>query len=108
MSATLTERVRAWVSEERAWARGVVVRSARHSPLSAPSLSSLPHSGIMGISEIIAKPGLINVDFADVRSVMASAGTALLGIGVGSGRSRASEAAMAAMSSPLPSPKTAA
>jgi cell division protein FtsZ len=43
----------------------------------------------------------VNVDFADVRSVMASAGTALLGIGIGSGRSRATEAAMAAMSSPL-------
>ena len=58
-------------------------------------------SGVKGISDIITKPGLVNVDFADVRSVMASAGTALLGIGVGSGRSRASEAAMAAMSSPL-------
>ena len=58
-------------------------------------------AGVKGISDIITKPGLVNVDFADVRSVMASAGTALLGIGVGSGRSRASEAAMAAMSSPL-------
>lgn len=58
-------------------------------------------SGVKGISDIITKPGLVNVDFADVRSVMASAGTALLGIGVGSGRSRASEAAIAAMSSPL-------
>ncbi|WP_413297473.1 cell division protein FtsZ [Synechococcus sp. MIT S9452] len=58
-------------------------------------------SGVKGISDIITKPGLVNVDFADVRSVMASAGTALLGIGVGSGRSRATEAAMAAMSSPL-------
>ncbi len=58
-------------------------------------------SGVKGISDIITKPGLVNVDFADVRSVMASAGTALLGIGVGSGRSRASEAATAAMSSPL-------
>jgi len=57
--------------------------------------------GVKGISDIITKPGLVNVDFADVRSVMAEAGTALLGIGVGSGRSRASEAAQAAMSSPL-------
>ena len=57
--------------------------------------------GVKGISDIIIKPGLVNVDFADVRSVMAQAGTALLGIGVGSGRSRASEAAQAAMSSPL-------
>ena len=58
-------------------------------------------SKLKGITEIITKAGLVNVDFADVRSVMADAGTALLGIGVGSGRSRASEAAQAAMSSPL-------
>lgn len=57
--------------------------------------------GVKGISDIITKPGLVNVDFADVRSVMADAGTALLGIGVGSGRSRSTEAASAAMSSPL-------
>ena len=56
---------------------------------------------VKGITEIITKAGLVNVDFADVRSVMADAGTALLGIGVGSGRSRASEAAQAAMTSPL-------
>jgi cell division protein FtsZ len=57
--------------------------------------------GVKGITDIITKPGLVNVDFADVRAVMADAGTALLGIGVGSGRSRAMEAAQAAMSSPL-------
>jgi cell division protein FtsZ len=57
--------------------------------------------GVKGISDIITRPGLVNVDFADVRSVMSDAGTALLGIGVGSGRSRAIEAAQAAMSSPL-------
>ncbi|MCP9800941.1 cell division protein FtsZ [Synechococcus sp. RedBA-s] len=57
--------------------------------------------GVKGISDIITKPGLVNVDFADVRSVMTLAGTALLGIGVGSGRSRAVEAAQAAISSPL-------
>jgi cell division protein FtsZ len=57
--------------------------------------------GVKGITDIITKPGLVNVDFADVRSVMAEAGTALLGIGVGSGRSRATEAAQAAMTSPL-------
>ncbi|MEO1002707.1 MAG: cell division protein FtsZ [Cyanobacteria bacterium J06638_7] len=57
--------------------------------------------GVKGISDIIVRPGLVNVDFADVRSVMSDAGTALLGIGVGSGRSRASEAAQAAMTSPL-------
>ncbi len=58
-------------------------------------------SGVKGISDIITRPGLVNVDFADVRSVMAEAGTALLGLGVGSGRSRATEAAQAAISSPL-------
>jgi cell division protein FtsZ len=57
--------------------------------------------GIMGISEIIAKPGLINVDFADVRSVMQDAGPALMGIGTGSGKTRAHDAAVAAISSPL-------
>jgi cell division protein FtsZ len=57
--------------------------------------------GVKGISDIITRPGLVNVDFADVRSVMTLAGTALLGIGVGSGRSRAVEAAQAAISSPL-------
>lgn len=57
--------------------------------------------GIMGISEIIAKPGLINVDFADVRSVMSDAGPALMGIGTGSGKARARDAAIAAISSPL-------
>ena len=57
--------------------------------------------GIMGISEIIAKPGLINVDFADVRSVMTDAGPALMGIGTGEGKTRAHDAAVAAVSSPL-------
>jgi len=57
--------------------------------------------GVKGISDIITCPGLVNVDFADVRSVMTEAGTALFGIGIGSGRSRALEAAQAAMNSPL-------
>ncbi len=57
--------------------------------------------GVKGISDIITCPGLVNVDFADVRSVMTEAGTALLGIGIGSGRSRALEAAQAAITSPL-------
>lgn len=57
--------------------------------------------GVQGISDIIMIPGLVNVDFADVRAVMADAGTALMGIGVGSGKSRAREAAIAAISSPL-------
>ncbi|WP_269623514.1 cell division protein FtsZ [Prochlorococcus marinus] len=57
--------------------------------------------GVKGITDIITCPGLVNVDFADVRSVMTEAGTSLLGIGKGSGRSRATEAAQSAISSPL-------
>lgn len=57
--------------------------------------------GVQGISDIITIPGLVNVDFADVRAIMADAGSALMGIGVGSGKSRAREAAIAAVSSPL-------
>lgn len=57
--------------------------------------------GVVGISEIIVKPGLINVDFADVRTIMGNAGTALMGIGTGKGKQRAQDAAVAAISSPL-------
>lgn len=57
--------------------------------------------GVVGISEIIIRPGLINVDFADVRSIMGNAGTALMGIGRGVGKTRAQEAAASAISSPL-------
>ena len=54
-----------------------------------------------GIADIITTPGLINVDFADVRTIMQNAGTALLGIGSGVGENRAQMAARAAISSPL-------
>lgn len=57
--------------------------------------------GVQGISDIITIPGLVNVDFADVRAVMADAGSALMGIGTASGKSRAAESATAAISSPL-------
>ena len=57
--------------------------------------------GVVGISEIIIRPGLINVDFADVRAIMGDAGTALMGIGQSSGKNRAEEAAREAISSPL-------
>ena len=57
--------------------------------------------GVQGISDIITIPGMVNVDFADVRAVMADAGSALMGIGIGSGKSRAKEGAVAAISSPL-------
>jgi len=57
--------------------------------------------GVQGITDLITTPGLINTDFADVRTVMLDAGSALMGIGHGSGESRATEAARAAISSPL-------
>lgn len=56
---------------------------------------------VQGVSEIITVPGLINVDFADVRAVMAEGGSALMGIGRASGDNRATEAAQKAISSPL-------
>lgn len=59
------------------------------------------NQGVQGVSDLITLPGLINVDFADVRSVMADAGSALMGIGYGSGENRAVEAARAAVDSPL-------
>lgn len=57
--------------------------------------------GVQGISELITVPGLINVDFADVRSVMLNRGSALMGIGRGHGDNRAADAAKAAVASPL-------
>jgi cell division protein FtsZ len=56
---------------------------------------------VQGIAELITRPGLINVDFADVRTVMSEMGTAMMGSGISSGEDRASEAAEAAISSPL-------
>jgi cell division protein FtsZ len=57
--------------------------------------------GVQGISDLITLPGLINLDFADVRTIMAEAGPALLGIGMGVGENRAMEAATHAVASPL-------
>ncbi len=62
---------------------------------------SVLNQGVQGISDLIVKPGLINVDFADVRTVMQEAGSALMGIGIGTGENRATVAAQAAISSPL-------
>jgi cell division protein FtsZ len=59
------------------------------------------YQGVDGITSLITTPGLINLDFADVKSIMAGAGSALMGIGLGSGPDRATEAAKAAISSPL-------
>lgn len=57
--------------------------------------------GVQGISDLVTLPGLINLDFADVRTIMSEAGDALLGIGMGVGEQRAIDAARAAVSSPL-------
>ncbi|MGE7922160.1 cell division protein FtsZ [Viridibacillus arvi] len=57
--------------------------------------------GVQGISDLIATPGLINLDFADVKSIMSDKGSALMGIGIASGENRAIEAAKKAISSPL-------
>jgi cell division protein FtsZ len=57
--------------------------------------------GVQGISDLVTLPGLINLDFADVRTIMSEAGKALLGIGMGVGENRATEAAMQAAASPL-------
>ncbi|MDO8610362.1 MAG: cell division protein FtsZ [bacterium] len=64
-------------------------------------IDSVLHQGVKGIAELITTPGLINVDFADVKSIMQNAGTALMGIGVGSGDKRALVAIKQAISSPL-------
>ncbi|UZN00344.1 cell division protein FtsZ [Lysinibacillus sp. MHQ-1] len=57
--------------------------------------------GVQGISDLIATPGLINLDFADVKTIMSNKGSALMGIGIATGENRASEAAKKAISSPL-------
>jgi cell division protein FtsZ len=57
--------------------------------------------GVQGITDLITIPGLINLDFADVRTIMHDAGSALMGIGVAAGENRAAEAAKGAISSPL-------
>ena len=62
---------------------------------------SILGQGVQGISDLITIPGLINVDFADVKTIMTDAGSALMGIGVGSGENRAATAARAAINSPL-------
>lgn len=57
--------------------------------------------GVQGIADLISKPGIVNVDFADVKAILQDAGSALMGIGIAAGENRASEAAKAAINSPL-------
>jgi len=64
-------------------------------------VDSVLGQGVTGISDLITMPGLINVDFADVRTIMSNAGSALMGIGTGVGENRATAAARMAISSPL-------
>jgi cell division protein FtsZ len=59
------------------------------------------HQGVQGITDLITIPGLINLDFADVRTIMRDAGSALMGIGTSAGENRSAEAARGAISSPL-------
>lgn len=64
-------------------------------------IDSVLHQGVKGIAELITLPGLINVDFADVRTIMKNAGNAIMGMGIGSGDKRAIAAIRQAISSPL-------
>ena len=64
-------------------------------------IDSVLYQGVKGIAELITLPGLINVDFADVRSIMQNAGNAIMGMGIGSGDKRAISAIRQAISSPL-------
>ena len=75
----------------------------RHTPLmeAFDLANEVLHNATRGISELITVPGLINVDFADVRTVMREMGDALMGSGIATGENRATEAAHAAISSPL-------
>jgi cell division protein FtsZ len=65
------------------------------------TVDEVMRQGVQGISELITIPGLINVDFADVKTIMRDTGSALMGIGIGSGETRAVDAAKMAISSPL-------
>ncbi|MEK7113568.1 MAG: cell division protein FtsZ [Patescibacteria group bacterium] len=65
------------------------------------SCDNVLRQAVEGISDLITMPGIINVDFADIRSVMTDAGSALMGIGIASGENRASNAALQAINSPL-------
>lgn len=64
-------------------------------------IDAVLHQGVKGIAELITTPGLINVDFADIRTIMQGSGTALMGVGTGSGDKRAIAAIKQAISSPL-------
>jgi cell division protein FtsZ len=64
-------------------------------------IDDILRQAVQGIADLIARPGLINVDFADIKTIMAQSGPAILGIGIAAGNSRARDAAVAAIQSPL-------
>lgn len=64
-------------------------------------IDSVLYQGVRGIAELITEPGLINVDFADVKTIMSNSGSALMGIGISSGDARAMKAVQEAITSPL-------
>ncbi len=78
----------------------VVERRDQH-PRGVPEADNVLRQGVQGITDLITIPGLINLDFADVRTIMQDAGSALMGIGEAGGENRAAEAARHAISSPL-------
>lgn len=80
--------------------RGIASKNARLLDMFKKADEILHHS-VKGITDLIMVPGLVNLDFADVRTVMSKSGMALMGIGVSSGESRAAEAAERAISHPL-------
>lgn len=65
------------------------------------TVDDILRQGVQGISDLIVQPGIVNVDFADIRAIMVDAGSALMGIGIASGEERAMEAARQAINSPL-------
>jgi cell division protein FtsZ len=82
--------------------RLLTVADQKMSMIDAFSLADeVLHQGIQGISDTITKPGMINLDFADVKAIMSHAGSALMAIGRAAGENRAADAAQAAISSPL-------
>ena len=76
-------------------------RAARNSSSHASPRFTRMTEGIVGLTDLVTKPGLVNVDYADVRSIMSKSGFALMGVGRGFGDTRAEDAAIAAVSSPL-------
>ena len=84
----------------RAMVRSMSLRSNPR-PKANPFAVTRLSSGVQGITDLITTPGLINVDFADVKAVMTDAGSAVMGIGSSTGENRASQAADKAISSPL-------